>query len=206
MGGIVFAHKRGAIPLTVLHYVNFATKKQHRPPCCSPSDHTTQCAVLYIANCSYDTCNATILGDVLAELAKRNNLRTTTQHNARYCILQIAAMTHTMQQYSVMQQRNLQTQQPTPALFERGGKDRRSRSRPRSWRSRLKIEIDAEFPRSSIQTIEVKIDLCEGDLDLDLQHCFPITSITVVNHYYTWYNSNPTAVVVLRMRMYMYGR
>ena len=32
----------------------------------------------------------------------------TTQHNARYCILQIAAMTHAMQRYSVMYQRNLQ--------------------------------------------------------------------------------------------------
>ena len=94
----------------------------------------------------------------------------TTQHNARQYILLIAAMIHTMQRCSVMLNPNLQTQQPTTALFERGGKDRRSRSKSRSWRSRLKIEIDAEFSRSSIQTIEVKIDLCEGDLDLDLQH------------------------------------
>ena len=37
--------------------------------CCSPSDHTTRCAALYIAHCSYDPHNATILGDVTAELA-----------------------------------------------------------------------------------------------------------------------------------------
>jgi len=91
-------------------------------------------------------------------------------------------------------------------VFEKEGQDRGSRSKSRFLRSRLNVEINTEFPRSSIQPIGVKIDVCEGDLDLDLQHCFPITSITVVNHYYTWYNSNPTAVVVLRMRMYMYGR
>ena len=36
---------------------------------CSPDDHTTQRAALYAAHCSYDTYNATILGDVTAELA-----------------------------------------------------------------------------------------------------------------------------------------
>ena len=56
-----------------------------------------------------------------------------------------------------------------------GRKDRRSRSR--SCRSRLKIKIDAELSRSSIQTIQVKIDLCEGDLDLDLQHCYTAESL-----------------------------
>ena len=54
---------------SVLHYVNFETKQQHRQQCCSPSDHTTQCATIYIANCSYDTYNATMLGDVKPELA-----------------------------------------------------------------------------------------------------------------------------------------
>ena len=66
-------------------------------------DHTTQCALLYIANRSYDTYNATILGDVAAKLAKRNNLRTT-------------------------------------AFFERGGKDRRSRSTSRSRSSMILIK------------------------------------------------------------------
>ena len=57
-------------------------------------------------------------------------------------------------------------------VIRAGRKRSRSRSRSRSLRSRLKIEIDAEFCRSSIQTIGVKIDICKGDLDLDLQHWF----------------------------------
>ena len=35
-------------------------------------------------------------------------------------------------------------------------------------RSRLKIEVDAEFSRSSIQTIAAKIDICERGLYLNL--------------------------------------
>ena len=58
-----------------------------RQQCCSSNDHTTHCAALYTAHRSYDTHNATILGDVTAELT---------------C---------------------------TTAIFEQGGKDRRSRSR-----------------------------------------------------------------------------
>ena len=51
------------------HYAHFATKSNtDSSQCCSPSDHTSRCAALYIAHCSYDTHNATILGDVTAEL------------------------------------------------------------------------------------------------------------------------------------------
>ena len=83
-------------------------KTNTRQQCCSPSDHTTHCAALYTAHCSYDTHNATILGDITAEL---------DTHNATIV--------------SAMWQRNLHTQQPTTTLFERRGKDRRSRSRSR---------------------------------------------------------------------------
>ena len=48
--------------------------KSSRQQCCSPSDHTTPCAALYTAHCSYDTqrndtrwCNS--------GTCKRNNLR-----------------------------------------------------------------------------------------------------------------------------------
>ena len=52
------------------HYAHFATKSNtDSSQCCSPSDHTSRCAALYIAHCSYDTHNAAILGDVTAELA-----------------------------------------------------------------------------------------------------------------------------------------
>ena len=54
---------------SVLHYANFPTKQQHRQQCCSPREHTAQRAALYIAHCSYDTYNATTLGDITAELA-----------------------------------------------------------------------------------------------------------------------------------------
>ena len=61
---------------SVLHYVNFATKQQHRQQCCSPSYHTTHCAhcKLQIA-CMTHTMQRTIFGDVTAELANANNLR-----------------------------------------------------------------------------------------------------------------------------------
>ena len=95
---------------------------------------------------------------------------TITQHNARHCMLHIAAMIQRNDTRWCNSGTCILNNLCTTALLERGGKARRWRSRSRSWRSRLKIEIDAEFSRSSIQTIGVKIDLCESDLDLGLQH------------------------------------
>ena len=57
------------IPAAYFTTLTSQLKTNTRQQCCSPSDHTTQCAALYIAHCSYDTYNATILGDVTAELA-----------------------------------------------------------------------------------------------------------------------------------------
>ena len=49
-----------------------------------------------------------------------------------------------------------------------------------SIKDRDRREIDAEFSQSTIQTIEVKIDLCEADLDLDLQHWWRHTEMGCV--------------------------
>ena len=57
------------IPAAYFTTLTSQLKTNTRQQCCSPSDHTTQCAALYIAHCSYDTYNATTLGDITAELA-----------------------------------------------------------------------------------------------------------------------------------------
>ena len=67
----VSCHKSSVLFTTLTSQLKTNTRQ-----CCSPSDHTTHCVALYITHCSYDTHNATVLGDVtVGGPGIRNNLR-----------------------------------------------------------------------------------------------------------------------------------